>query len=97
MNRICPAGHHYKGQKCYECRQPKNDSERVYDHKWNVLSKRYRTLHPLCEDCEAKGRITPCIEVHHIVPVLVDKSRMHDWNNLVAVCKACHLERHKEG
>lgn len=96
MKRICPAGHQYGGQKCYECRQPKVDTERVYDHRWNMLSKRYRTLHPLCEDCDADGRITPSIEVHHTVPVLVDKGRLHDWTNLVALCRGCHAKRHRD-
>ena len=95
MQRICPHGHTYSGSKCLECRQPKRESNNDYGWRWDKLSKRYREIHPLCQDCEDHGRVTPCTEVHHIVPILQDKSKKYDWNNLVALCKFCHNYRHK--
>ena len=97
MKKICPNGHTYTTAKCSECRRPSQAGrERLYDHRWNMLSKRKRTINPLCEDCEAKGRVTPASEVHHIVPILTDKSLMYEWRNLVSLCGHCHDLRHKD-
>ena len=96
MRRICPkCKRQYTTTKCWSC-QPKKVG-RVHDGRWNTLSRRYRTLHPLCEDCEKYGRVTPCSEVHHIVPVSEDPSRLMDWTNLVALCHFCHQYRHGKG
>ena len=76
--------------------QPKKVTNKSYDHKWNMLSKRYRTLYPLCEDCEDRGRVTPSGEVHHIVPILEDPSLRLVWSNLVALCHGCHTQRHRD-
>ena len=93
MNRICPkCKSPYKTTKCWKC-YPKK-AGRHYTGRWNALSKRYRTINPLCEDCEKYGRVTPCSEVHHIVPLEEDPDGLMDWHNLVALCKFCHQYRH---
>ncbi|MGI9459990.1 MAG: HNH endonuclease signature motif containing protein [Pirellulales bacterium] len=61
-----------------------------------MLSKRYRAINPLCEDCGDRERVTPASEVHHIVPILRDPSKRLDWNNLVALCHGCHVQRHRD-
>ena len=97
MKKICPNGHHFTGSRCSECRRPSEAGrERAYDHRWNMLSKRKRAHNPLCEDCEANGRIEPATEVHHIVPVSVNKHLIHEWTNLVSLCGYCHDQRHKD-
>lgn len=58
------------------------------------------TAHPLCEKCEAEGKVTVAEEVHHKVPVesastFREKERlMFSRTNLEALCRVCHVERH---
>lgn len=56
----------------------------------------------LCEDCRNKGYVSRATEVHHIRPVEwchdaeSAERAMFDMNNLVALCRRCHTERHRE-
>lgn len=67
----------------------------AYDHEWNKVRLAYIAEHPLCEDCNARGKTTPAREVHHIIP-LADGGDRTDWNNLVALCSYCHHQRHRD-
>jgi 5-methylcytosine-specific restriction protein A len=97
MKKLCPNGHKYTQARCPECRKPKSTrGSSEYGWRWDELSRRYRAIHPLCQDCEKRGRITPCTEVHHVVPILEDESRKFDWDNLVALCHSCHVARHRQ-
>lgn len=78
-----------------------SNSSRYYnDKRWKILRHSYMNSHPLCADCAAEGRSVPAEEVHHKVPFLTgitDEDRWNlllDENNLVALCKECHLKRH---
>lgn len=46
----------------------------------------YVAKHPLCEDCEAAGRLTPVQEVHHVVPL--SQGGTHDPSNLRSLCRS---------
>ncbi len=96
MNKLCPSGHSYRGQRCKECIKPKRSGTVTYGWKWDELSRRYRIDNPLCEDCEKRGRIEPSREVHHIVPLTVDESLKYTLSNLVALCRGCHKARHRD-
>jgi len=91
MKKICPVGHFYSGSKCNQCGKT---SARGYDHRWRRLSERYRTIHPLCEDCDKDGLTMAAEEVHHIVPICEAPHLRLDVKNLVALCKKCHRKRH---
>ena len=66
--------------------------------RWNLLSKRYRKKHPLCEHdvkygedrrlwgCAAAGRVRRAEEVDHIDP---DGDRWAE-SNLQSICSHCH-------
>jgi 5-methylcytosine-specific restriction enzyme A len=63
----------------------------IRSSRWQRLRARYLVTHPLCERCQAQGRVTVACEVHH-------RQRCHDdpvlqvsWDNLEAICNACHL------
>lgn len=64
-------------------------SKRGYDASWVKCRNLYLELHPLCENCEKQGRITPAKEVHHII-ALADGGARLDFDNLMAVCRPCH-------
>lgn len=65
-------------------------SER-YGKGWDDLSKRYRAHHPLCERCLEMGRTTPAIEVHHKQKARLRPDLVLCWDNLMSVCRACHI------
>ena len=44
-------------------------TRRRYGRAWKRIRDRYIAAHPLCEQCEKEGRMTPAQEVHHIVPL----------------------------
>jgi len=74
----------------------------IHSNRWLQLRKEVLTMHPICQECERLGRISPAKEVHHIVPV--EKARsvedmsalMYDIHNLMALCTTCHIKIHNE-
>lgn len=71
------------------------------DSRWNGkngVRAAYFALHPLCEECLKKGKVTPGDSVHHKESPFkgneVDWNLMLDYNNLETVCKDCHGEIH---
>lgn len=80
----------------------KDYNKLIHTVKWMRLRRDTLTAHPLCQRCEAEGRITPATEVHHICPVeeaitMTDKvQRMYDPHNLKALCHSCHVKTHTE-
>ena len=84
-------------------RQPKKKaiySALLNSWKWQQLRRKKFLANPVCEDCAAKGRVTPTEEIHHNRPVESGKDEIemrqlaYDYNNLVSLCKACHAARH---
>ena len=64
------------------------DTRQRYGRAWRRIRTLYIQTHPLCEQCDKEGRLTPAEEVHHILPLAVGGT--HDENNLMALCKSCH-------
>jgi 5-methylcytosine-specific restriction protein A len=63
-----------------------------YDRHWVAVRNAYIARHPLCERCEAAGRLVPAEHVHHIV-ALGDGGSNAD-ENLQALCRPCHSSIH---
>ena len=86
------------GQYCDEHRQTAErqynryfrdpDTNKRYGRAWKKLRARFLLLHPLCEQCKGKGRLTAAEEVHHILPLA--NGGTNDERNLMALCKSCH-------
>lgn len=74
----------------------------IHTNKWLRLRRDVLTKHPICQRCEAEGRLTPATEVHHIRPVeeaftkAERVQRMYDIHNVRALCHACHVRTHTE-
>ena len=74
----------------------------INTNRWLQLRRSVLTAHPLCQRCQAEGRITAATEVHHVRPVeeaitYADKrQRMYDPGNLRALCHDCHVKTHTE-
>lgn len=80
-----------------------NDYRRmIHTARWLRLRRAKLTQNPLCQRCQAEGRVRAATEVHHIKPVedglsLREKeSLMFDPHNLMALCHACHVAVHTE-
>ena len=69
-------------------------SNKRYGRAWKRIRDRYIKSHPLCEECEKQGRLTPVQEVHHRVPL--SKGGTHERSNLVSLCHSCHMKAHGE-
>lgn len=68
--------------------------------RWRTLRASVLSASPFCADCAREGVLTAATDVHHIVPINEsdDPESMaalaYDRNNLVGLCRACHIQRH---
>jgi 5-methylcytosine-specific restriction protein A len=69
-------------------RQRGTSSQRGYGGQWRKIRARFLKEHPWCEDCLAQGRITRASEIDH--KIRLRDSGTNRWENLSAVCRACH-------
>lgn len=74
--------------KRYERYQRDPAVKKRYGRAWKRIRDRYIAAHPLCEQCEKDGRLTPAEEVHHIKPL--SQGGTNDYANLMALCTSCH-------
>lgn len=78
------------------------ERQAIYNTKrWKELRSWMVQEYPLCQDCLKKGIITPTQEIHHIKSPFVSGlteeekiNRAYDVENLVALCRDCHIKRH---
>lgn len=82
--------------------QRRRERQAIYNTKrWKDLRNLMIQEHPLCQDCLENGRLTPAEEVHHAISPFrkglspEEKERLaFDPENLVCLCKECHIKRH---
>lgn len=58
--------------------------------KWNQVRQAFLRQNPFCAAC---GGVTK-LEVHHVIPYHMDKSRELDFENMITLCMGsgrCHL------
>ena len=71
------------------------------DRRYKKLRDWFIQEHPICADCAIEGRSVPAEEVHHKIPFSFfteEKDRivaLLDPDNLISLCKECHMKRHK--
>lgn len=77
-------------------KEKRNFLRHIYNNKkWKELRNQYITEHPKCEVCGADA-----CQVHHIKRFSTGKSKKeieklaYDKNNLMALCKHCHISKH---
>lgn len=65
---------------------------------WRKMRDTYLHEHPLCEDCLAKGKVTAATDIHHIKSPFrngeINWGLLLNYENLAALCKECHGNRH---
>ncbi|MHB1455103.1 MAG: HNH endonuclease [Saccharofermentanales bacterium] len=72
----------------YERYERDPDTHKRYGKEWRRIRKIHLTEHPLCEECQRTGTLTPASEVHHIIPLT--KGGTHAEENLMSLCTSCH-------
>ena len=75
------------------------------DRRWwgegGVKVQVWRRAQGLCELCAKEGRITPGVDVHHVVPVETARSVQemerlaYDISNCQLLCIPCHIAVHQ--
>ena len=58
--------------------------------KWRKVRKAYLKKHPVCAVCSKTGKIISN-EIHHIVPVNIDKSKELEESNFITLCREHHF------
>ena len=86
--------HQSQENKRYEKYDRDPAVRRRYGRVWKRIRDSYVETHPLCEICQAEGRMVPVEEVHHKVPLA--EGGTHARDNLIALCKSCHAKIHAE-
>jgi 5-methylcytosine-specific restriction endonuclease McrA len=96
--KFCKCGAIIDGS-CSKCEAltRQTTTQRGYGHDWQKLSRTIRSEQPLCIDCLAAGKVKPSTQVHHEIPISVDKTKRMDRSNLVPLCDDCHKGRHDGG
>lgn len=56
---------------------------------WRKLAIVHKRAHPLCAECESKGKIVPVAVTDHIKPISEGGEPL-DWSNLQSLCHPCH-------
>ncbi len=82
------AEHQQQATRHYNRFQRDPESNKRYGRAWKRIRDRYIKAHPLCEQCEKAGRLTPAEEVHHVLPL--SHGGTNNTSNLMALCKPCH-------
>lgn len=78
-------------QTVTERRAADHHDRRYKTYKWQRIRAVYLASHPLCEECERNGFVTPSQVVDHIIPAFVlEGDRFYDTGNLQALCNSCN-------
>lgn len=67
-------------------RLKKIDGQWRSDFQRKIRAKKELELNGVCEICKSKK----IKDIHHLVPVYIDKNKAFDEDNVVAVCDDCH-------
>ena len=67
-----------------------NSRQRGYDSRWNKIAATHKACKPLCEVCEAEGRVTIATLSHHLKAVSNGGAVHVAQDELLAVCTSCH-------
>jgi len=87
--RFCEE-HAKQEEKRYEKYDRDPTMKKRYGRSWKRIRDLYIAAHPLCEQCQKLGQVTPATEVHHINPL--SQGGSNEFSNLMSLCTSCHSE-----
>lgn len=81
------------------------ERQEIYQSKqWKELRKKLQMERPLCENCLKKGIVKPMEDCHHKLSPFQKGigeeekyRRAYDENNIICLCRDCHIEEHHKG
>lgn len=84
--------------KVYQEHRVDKEFQSIYKSaRWKrVRSLALARANGLCEVCMQQGKVSFVDDVHHKVPIKVNKSKAFDITNLICLCRACHIQAHKD-
>lgn len=74
----------YCSDSCYRHNLSKNKNG---DYRVSYKYKKYKKDYNECEVCDNEHNL----EVHHLLPVRYNNDYIDDFDNLITVCKRCHM------
>lgn len=84
---------HRKEEHARYNREGRPEFHKMYSSpRWTKMSRRFLGEHIFCERCSGFAEL-----VHHRIPHGGDATLFYDWDNLEALCKACHNREHRRG
>lgn len=97
---MAPRLHRKKGENSYADRERVRKqhidatrgtaAKRGYGAKWQRYREAYLAQHPLCERCQANGRLVAATVINHRRDHRGDMRLFWDAANHEALCKSCH-------
>lgn len=71
--------------------------QRGYGSRWQRFRLSFLAAHPLCAECERKGRTTEATVVDHVTPHRGDAELFWREGNHQALCARCHNAKTRSG
>ena len=94
-NRLRTHSYHKLSRRHSTADQRPSTYARGYGKPWERFRALYMAEHLyLCEDCARAGRDVAAVDLHHIIPLSQDGALL-DPDNVVALCRRCHVLREK--
>jgi 5-methylcytosine-specific restriction protein A len=93
-----PFGHEAaRDRRIRSDRERGSSTQRGYDRHWSAFRSAFIASHPLCSDCQAKGRLTATEEVHHVIKLRDRPDLRLVETNCLGLCRSCHSRRTANG
>ncbi|WP_052098093.1 HNH endonuclease [Paenibacillus stellifer] len=86
----CPA--HQGEERSYD-KDRGTAAQRGYNRDWQRARVHFLQQHPLCADCERRGKVAVANVVDHIIPHKGDPALFWDRGNWQALCTPCHSRK----
>lgn len=65
--------------------------------RWQRLRNYHLQMHPLCEACQAEGKVTAANHVDHRKPINAGGEAFPDHDGLASLCGPCHSRKTARG
>ena len=94
-----------KGGYCHAHARPRFEGARHHADRqglywrasWRKARAAYLAEHPLCVECQRKGRLVAATVVDHIIPHRGDEGRFWERSNWASLCVRCHTVKTARG
>ena len=65
--------------------------------RWRDFRRSYLRRHPLCVECERRGRTEPAVDVDHKISLRSAPALAFDESNMQALCHGHHSQKTRGG